>query len=349
MNMLCDIISLGIISVQLSIIMKKEIILITYDNEMYENALQKHGFKTTAFQLPYSEEIINHIKNITRVGNIIIEVDEQNIQDLKMHFSNKAVLKKICCLARKLSPQLQEEIKSCGIANVLPTYDTNRLTAYIKSMQLTPDVDQGKILIIEDSLKTQIMLTEIISRFNYDIIFINNFNELQNETNDLHTQFLLLNLGTEKININNLIRKSYAQLQIKRIPILAYKNMEDGIFINELISGLNRLTKYVLSHDELYSFLVELLFKKEIIPLLTKVNKTIELSENNFYSKLTIGQIFQQNVCNIFNSENFLTDDNILQVLNYINAIKNSIVKVDGLRWLKLEPKEEKITCGVGV
>ena len=137
---------------------------------------------------------------------------------------------------------------------------------------------------------------------------------------------------------------------MKRTPIVAYKDMKEGLFVHELISGLNKLTRYILSPEELFSFLIEFLFRNEILPLINQLNSFTQIEGDIDFINKPISQIFTANENELFKLPSILNNDNIASIGVLLDKLQKSMNKIAGIKWLIQEKEAQKIaTCGVGV
>ena len=64
-------------------------------------------------------------------------------------------------------------------------------------------------------------------------------------------QFILINSGMDNLDFPSLVKKSLSRVEMRKHPVIAYKDMTKGIFVHEVATGLNRLTKVILNIQEL--------------------------------------------------------------------------------------------------
>jgi response regulator RpfG family c-di-GMP phosphodiesterase len=202
-------------------------------------------------------------------------------------------------------------------------------------------------LVLDDDRVQFSIIYRLITRFGYDVKRITTIDEIFDSLDENPLDFILVNLGTKKFDINELVRRGFSNMDLKRVPLVAYKDMDEGLFVHEMISGLNRLTRFIISPQELYSFLVDILFRKELLPLMKVMNQAVSFDLNEQFCEESISQIYFSQSCSLFELFDILTEENIETMLHLVALFKKTIVKVDGFRWLK-KISEKRVTCGVG-
>jgi len=158
-------------------------------------------------------------------------------------------------------------------------YHADHFLPILKAIDEEPKEAAGTFVILNDDDAVKNVLMNIINRFKYRALFVGTVDDLFKAMADYGVRFMLINLGTKNIDLNGLVRKFYASQAAHNIPVLAYKDMREGLFVHELVGGLNRLTRYILSLDELYSLLVDMLFRREIIPLVSSLKSCLILRQ----------------------------------------------------------------------
>jgi hypothetical protein len=113
--------------------------------------------------------------------------------------------------------------------------------------------------------------------------------------------------------------------------------MREGLFVHELVSGLNRLTKYILSLEELYGILVELLYRKELVPLVAGLRKLAACEANACFDAESLGRAFYSCEKTIFSQPSLLADATFGATAEVGQRIQSVITKVESLTWLRFE------------
>jgi len=323
----------------------KKVRLLTQDNQEYSAHLRKAGY--TVEEITLSPQTDPGVELSSSYAFTVAEICDTNIfnMDLK-HLA--AASERFVCLAPAVSNRVRAQLLGYGISDIIPTGSPERLVSYLRMLESPIPAEQGKILIFETNPVRKNILSNIIMRFGYHPVFVGTTDSLFDNLKQTGIQFILFNLGGEKLDLGDFIRRSYANTEIKRIPLLAYKDMKEGIFVNEMLSGLHRLTKLIFSPEELYSYLVDILFRKEIIPLIETLNSGLHFSTHANYSQETLSQIYHGTTQDLFAQSNILDEENMLNLFNTMRQIKKTLVKADGLKWLRQETTGSVNTCGAG-
>jgi CheY-like chemotaxis protein len=314
--------------------------------------MEKINFPVKEF--PDSMDLDSIKKNIKTGGKnyTVLELTEKILKDFTGFKALTDFLyekTKLICVTDNLNPAVKNTLIKCGIADCLTTTDSSAIASYIRILDQRENHKSGKFLILDDNTSHIQILSSIIKRFGYKTEFINNGESLYEKCTENNIEMVLVNLGTTGLDLNSIIRKSYGNSDIKKSPLICYKSMNEGLFVHELISGLHKITKVILSPPELFSFLTDILFKKEIITISAKLNKELKFEQYRDYSTDSISRIYytiQENICS---QESLCGNDTIENMMHFTKGINKTLSKVEGLRWLNTEKKDEnKATCGEG-
>ena len=331
----------------------KIINLITTNNKLHSNYLSKMNFSVNEFPvLICLEELEKNIKPADK-NYTLLELTDETLIDYKKFKDITDFLynnTKLICITDKLLPAVEETLIKCGIADCLCTTDSTEIVSYINVLDQRENSKNGKFLILDDNTAHIKILNSIIKRFGYKTEFIQDGESLYAKCAEKQTEMVLVNLGTKNLDLNSIIRKSYANSDIKKNPLICYKCMDEGLFVHELISGLNKITKVILTPFELYSFLTDTLFKKEIISASSKLNKAVKFDKYKKYSTESLSQIYYSIQENLDSQESLFKDETVNNMINHTRIINKTVVKMKGLKWLNNNNREKlkKTTCGVG-
>jgi|GEM_PF-626323 len=332
----------------------KQINLITEKNPSYSKYFINTGYDiiehSTALPLERLRSEIKGKKN----SFTVIEATESFLSDYheaceKIRLANS--INRIIIISEEISPRLRMVLLKCGIPDCLPSTDPLKLRNYIANILPRKEKQSlGKILVLDDINEYKQILSTITERLEYNCDFISKVDELFSSIKKNQYKLILLNMGTRGIDINQIIRKSYTDHGIRKFPIIAYKNMDEGMFVHEFLNGLNKLTKVILSPEELFSTILDLLYKRRIMKLLSGMNNTMKFEKYSHYSEETISQIYYDIHRDLCTQENLFTTDHLETTHSIINEMTSILIKIDGLRWLKNDVKpNSRATCGQGV
>ncbi len=324
----------------------KSIFLITYRNSQYRKVLENSGYEVHELVSSHSDETLNRIKTIPVCDHTIVELVDDSMGSFKLleTLSNRDG---VICISNKISSRLKVKLLLNGISEFLTLPDNARLLSYLRSIDLQDNSSFGKILILDGSGPTKKILKSIISRYRYEPQFVENMEEFFENVSKRKYQLMLVNIGSTKLEMNSFVRQAHGSSGMKHSPLVTYKDLSGGLFVHEMIAGLHRFTKVILSLEELFGFLVDFLFRKTIIPRVEKLNSSLNFNELDFYAYESLSQIYNKRTNDLLHLDNILDDEGIESMLLSVNAIRRTLVKTDGLRWLSLG-NEKVATCGVG-
>lgn len=331
----------------------KMVNLITTGNSLHNNYLTKMNFPVNEFPAAVDlEDLKKKIKAENKNFTVLELTDEivrdyinfKDITDFLYHNT------KLICITDRLLPDVEKTLIKCGIADCLTTTDPSAIASYIRVLDQQENSQNGKFLILDDNTAHTRILNSIMNRFGYKTEFIQNEESLYAKCSENHIEMVLVNLGTKGLDLNSIIRKSYANSDIKKNPLICYKCMDEGLFVHELTSGLHKITKVILTPFELYSFLADMLFKKEIITASAKLNKSLNFDKYRGYSTESLSNIYysiQESLCS---QESLFEDETISSMINHTKSISKTIAKMEGLKWLNNDNGKnlKKATCGEG-
>jgi len=301
----------------------KEVLLITYNNKYYTDEFLLAGYKIKKIDQPFREEDISKVNNFSSNGIVIIEIMDENIEiltNLIKIFNKNSV--QIVGIANKITDKLMNFLISHGIVDIIESKDAKRIINLIANLEKNDHSDFAKILILDDNVHRRNFFETIIIRFHHRPIFIKSIDELFDIINQNNFQLILVNLGTTGFDINKFIKISLSSSMIKTIPVIPYKDTTEDIFIHEVISGLNRLAKVILTSNELYSLLVTVLFRKEITQLIHKLNDKVELKNFIQFSNEPLKKIYYSLGDNIYSLKDIVTGEKLGKINEVIEDIK---------------------------
>lgn len=313
-----------------------ELLLATYANKIYRENLIFRDYSLIEFDLPF-DQIPDNIKKFK--GSAIIEVLEdpldKSLDKLDEFISrlNKNSVR-IIALTAKINDLLRNFFLKHGIAEVLDSNMPDVVTDYIEITKANINKKYGKILILDDSYQRINILNTIISRFNYNPVVVNNADKFFEETNGINIQFAFVNLGTTDFDITYFLRNALSLEIKKKIPLIPYKDMMQGLFIHEMISGLNKIAKIILSDEEVYSFLIDVLFRKELSPGLNLLNETLDFNNLTKFVNEPLSRIYNLMGIDIFKMNKIITKEKINIINGRIDSLNSLIIKTSGLKWL---------------
>ena len=229
-----------------------------------------------------------------------------------------------------------------GIAYVIQTINPGNIASCIHTLLTGNENNLGKMLIYDDIENHIGILSSITEHFGCKPVFVNNTDDFFNKLTSEDFHFVLVNIGSTKLDINVFVNKCHAHTAIKKNPLIAYKDTANRLSINELMSGLNRYASYILSPEELYSFLINIFFRKELMPLIENLNSEVLFNRFANYSRDSFSQIYYKTKDNILNIPNILNTEKLLSTTDVLEKINKSIIGASVLNWMHVESPEVK-------
>ncbi len=319
----------------------KKIHLHTRDNSRFRCHLEEAGLSVFEKELPpssFPEDALS-----------IIEVDHTTIPLLKITLGEKDSLPPILCLAEEMNDPLRCELISLGISDFLAAPGGALLARYA-SMLCRPEEqnNQGLFLALENDGSYARLLQTISARFGYSTRFVETIDALLAEISHQPVELTLINLGARGFDITEFIKKTYSSASIKKYPLLAFKDMNDGLFVHEITSGLNRLTRQVLSREELLTFLINLLFRA-VSQGMAMETKALLTDENlSGVACPSLRQVFFSAGAELCEKTDLFLNPRFSRARSVIASLDSLLLKTEGFRWM-IPPKKKRVTCGGGV
>ncbi|MBN2161250.1 MAG: hypothetical protein JW807_17815 [Spirochaetes bacterium] len=327
----------------------KKILLVTSRNNLYRDPLTKGGYHLTEYNLPLSSEAFREIELIPSFSAAITETSPETAERDGGLLTMLRKKGKVLCFIERMSDDLPAFLQACGISDVLTEYDASRFLHFMKVFAGEQAGGAGSFIILDNAGPAATIIANIITRFNYRAEFVAGVDELVAAAQGPGARFILVNLAARDLDLNGMVRKCSASKAVRELPVLAYKDLREGLFVHELVGGLNRLTRYILDPDELYSILVDILFRKELIPVVASLKRLSQLDANAIYDEESLSRAFFSVEKNIFNQPNILDEETISSLKRAARALHTALLKAESLRWLKIEMDRRDIsTAGTG-
>ncbi len=326
--------------------------LITNRNSDFIPGFSREGIETSEFS-PLTEpaQLRNTLRKKSANYTLLELTDNGKVEKKQLEETIRLLYSetKLICLCEKITPFISSLLIENGIADCLENFNSERVIAYIKFLQEKPSQKPGGFLILDDKESHINMLNGIIRRFGYSSQSVSDADSLFSGLRDSHLHMILINLGTTGLDLNSIVRRAYGNSDIKRYPVIAYKSLEQGLFVHEVLTGLNRLTKVIYSPQELFCMLVDLLFKKEIMALSSEFTSSLNLEKFRNYATTPLSQIYYSMQVEQFSGECIFATNHIESMIRSAEDITTSLIKIDGIRWLRISQSQNtRPTCGAG-
>ncbi len=273
----------------------KNIALITNSFANLKDNLIDNGFTVDIYALNSLQNQQQVIKN-KNYQQILFELTPESIKHYNT-ISNKPG--QAIAIAKDGNPPAFKDLLQNGISKFITQKNFDCIIPLLVD-PVQGIKSRGNIVLFEEKDILKNLLSDIILNFNYKPVHIHSNKDLYNTAAIPETELIIINLSNSNLKINELIHEAYNDSRLRQIPVIIYKDMDEGLFIHELIAGLNRLTKYILSINETLHYLVKMLYKNNLIPLISKLNAAAHAQCNHFYAEKSLKQIVNQHYSDIF-------------------------------------------------
>lgn len=321
------------------------IYLIAKYPNLYAPALQKSGCEVIPCPPPCAGTLHPGLGEAGTDACVIIDTDVIPPEELDALLARCGDAR-IICLAGALTQQSREAFLSRGVADVVVGPDPQRLASYVHHPAVAAAL--GKIVIWDDDPGRARILRSIITRFGYEPWFVADLDAAEQSLVSLDAYLFIFNICVRGMDVSALVRKSVASTAFRKVPALAFQDMQAGVNIHQLLAGLHRITRVILSPVELYGFLVTILFRKELIPVLGRLNHSLEFERHAGYAAVTLSQAYHAHAHELFDPGRLFEEVPLESILPMAHALERSLLKLYGLQWLgRRVDAQEQVTCGV--
>lgn len=326
--------------------------LITGKNELLRQPLHNEGFVVNEFSPAAENHSLNEKIVRGRNNYTLLEIsDSGNGPDEKLTERIRLLYEKskLICFTENMQLPLRKYLLKTGISDCITEFSPERIASYIKYLNIKPEIRTGTFIILDDNEQQKNMFNSIIKRFGYNTVFVTTAEELFSRINEPDNIMILINIGTAGLDLNGLVRRSFVNSDIKKNPVVAYKCMDQGLFVHELINGLNRLTKVILSPEEIYCMLTDMLFKKEITSFTSSYISSLRYEKIHTYAGKTMQQIYYENHGDPCSQESLFDRGRIDSMIESSEMIRRTLIRAEGIIWLRYsEGAQNRPTCGAG-
>ena len=272
-----------------------------------------------------------------------MEVTESCLDNLSDLMQVRSCRERIICTAGHVTERIRTALFRNGIADLWPSAELARLGEYLGAISGEDEKPEKTILVLEKDPSVMRIISTITGRFGYRARFFDSAIELCSATGDPDAECVLINLGCEENGTAGLVKALHGKIETKSRPFIAYRDMSLGVSVSELMNGLNRITRVVLSREELYSFLAEILPRKQIMTMIMNMGNALDSHGNRRYTCETLGQVYFQEKGDVFDDEGFLCGSNVREMLGLNSRIRQALLRAEGLSWMKMRPEQERV------
>jgi len=329
---------------------RQSIILITNRNKEISAYLSGTYFvewEIETGQCNYNNE---KFKNAVITGDIILieNVSVQNIGTIMDVWSQRSKPGRLIFCVDQIKPEGKKNLISQGMTEILIHKTVEEIVNYIRMTSEKPKGSYGNIALLDSDTIQNTIISQVVSVFHFNVIRAATIDELIDLVHRENVEMVLMNIGSKNLNIQEFIRKTYTDTVFKGTPFIPYKANLDDVFIHEILSGLHRLSKVVLSAEELYSFLVSTLFRKVFLTPLYRLKTVTAATGTPQFARESLRQLYHSIGYDLFTMDHICGEEHCKQYRGYVRELEYAMNVIDGFQWLLLEKRDDP-TCELDV
>lgn len=248
---------------------------------------------------------------------------------------------RIIVCAPSITPALEAQLLQAGSAEFLAASESAALD-YLLSCK-TAEMSGETVLVFDENTVHTKIIKNILSLFGCELIAAKTLQEFFDIPKQKQCILTLANIGSSGFDILKFIKQSYTESEFKRIPFIPYKGSDEGISLIEVSTGINRLAKCIVSPRELYAFLVNTFFNRELYTQIQKLNTDSQYKGNEFFAEQSFSRIFFDNTPDIFSMEKSLLNAVSSGLLSTAEGLVCIIKKTAAVSWLTHLPEQKTI------
>lgn len=325
-----------------------QVLLFTNQNQKIKDYIKCLDADIKDVRFSMIDEYVYLLKNKDIKTFVLVEVNSTNYDTAEVIFDicNKHKAK-IIALTDKFTCEIDAFLKKNGIASLLTFKDLKNIPeSILLNLETTGiNVENEKIVVCEENKSNIRIIKNISEYYNYETIIAKSEDEIFDIIQD-NNCIILLNLGMKKFDISSFISKAQKIPEMKSTPFIPYKNKSNEICVEEIYSGLHKFARAILSPDELFSFLVNIFFRKELYSIVDNFENKISLKENLQYADLSLKKLYFTLGADIFTLKDLSIDENLDKYNSIIKSLQYNMKKITVFKWL-MRFEKNAITCGL--
>lgn len=260
----------------------------------------------------------------------------QNYILTAVDFDSKIALKEFplstVAFSEEFTNETEAEMKSKSIPFYLNhNYLTNSLEKIIRIFSKLNT--EKKIAVFSPDKERNTILKAVLRLFNYDMIEIYNFNDLFS-LNDSEISFIFADISSKSFSSEQYVKKALFG-RLKFIPFIPFYT-ENGIGISDIACGLNKVARFILSFDEMMSFISHNFSSHEIFNENRKLNDFFHSHKNKTVFSLDLKSDYHQNYQSmVLTSKDFSDSDEGL--VSQISKLDECMTKRELVKWFIID------------
>ncbi len=327
--------------------MMTTIYLATGDNGRYADAARSAGFSSEDAQLGTGGPA--RMDACSGKCLLMMELSTEHCAFLREWISRGPAFRpEILCIGNPPGDAERRELLDLGISDLLPAGNPALAMKYAGAIIGNGEPGgRGRVLLHDKEALFTRVLKSIAGRYGYALDIAGNIDALFASAVEKPAELVLVNIGARGFDMAEFVKKAYSSAEIKKYPLVAYKDMTEGLFVHEVTTGLNRLTKTILSRDELLNLLVTLFYRNETGPLLGEARALLDADSPAGTDTSTLRRLFYAagpelcTMTKIFDAGRFSLS------LDTCAALHGAVLKTAGFTWM-ITPPRDCPTCGGG-
>lgn len=322
--------------------------ILTGENTALEKIFTDSGYTVTTASLSDNPGSILTAWAALKPDFTMIELDHETALPDTETMRTIARVSRTICLAGCVTPEISGLLTSSGISDCISPFTPQSAAGYLMTLAAPEPAVKGTFTLLDKNPSHAAIISGIVTRFGYNLHTVGTIDQFFGYINSNPSVMILMNIGSEGIDFNRLIRESYASPGIKKAPVVAYKDMREGLFVHEVLNGLKKITRLILSPDELYCMIADILFKKEVTTSAAAFNRSSLHEKYKNYAGLTLQQIYYEIQPDPGAREPLLQHERTAMMTMELERLKRIIILSEGISWLCGTGGSRKPTCGAG-
>lgn len=323
----------------------KAVNLLTFRNHYFAEELSRTGFHIINYPRPLPSEAMEALKVLRRAPFSVVEVVEadRDTAELLKFMSTRG---HVIAVAEEETAEIRSLLLECGVSDLLTGENVPLLPAFLRLLEEGIEEIHGQILILDESAARRRMIHRIISRFGMDVFFYESVDEMLGAAEG-ETQLMLIHLPEDDFETQKIITSCLRHEVYGMVPIVAYSDMKNGFSFHGFAAGLQRLTRVLLTPEELYRFLLDMLFRKAMAPAVNGIYGNMEPDSLHLFRSDSLRQIIFTARNSIFTMENLMERNVTTGLMDNLNVMRAHLTRSEGLRWLSQSGATEEVSVSV--
>jgi hypothetical protein len=236
----------------------------------------------------------------------------------------------VCVTARTLTDELSDAMKASGIARFL---DYKALGTFLP-VAVSPEKKSGNVLLVDDCDAHFTMLRSICGLFGFGISVEAEIESVIKAISD-EPSVIIHNLSLQSIDLIAFVKRT-SRSALASVPYIAFKNEGDAVSMHELHCGIGRITKVILSRDEMFSVISYNLFMKEFYERFRLLETAVSGEPRAVFSENNLKKVYFSHKNSFFDDHMKSTVSSHFNTAPMIDFTRETLAKCASLEWLLL-------------